>query len=78
MSSNSHLCASGELYNKNNKNKKGDSLFMEQNTFIEKYFTPRRHTDSVKWDGLQERFGDDNLLAMWVADMDFRSPESRH
>lgn len=49
---------------------------MEQNTFIEKYFTPRRHTDSVKWDGLQERFGDDNLLAMWVADMDFRSPDA--
>ncbi|AGH73056.1 pyridoxal phosphate-dependent aminotransferase [Edwardsiella piscicida] len=49
---------------------------MEQNTFIEKYFTPRRHTDSVKWDGLQEKFGDDDLLAMWVADMDYRSPDA--
>ncbi|AOV97588.1 aminotransferase [Edwardsiella hoshinae] len=49
---------------------------MERNTFIEKYFTPRRHTDSVKWDGLQEKFGDGDLLAMWVADMDFRSPDA--
>lgn len=47
---------------------------MEHDTFIEKYFMPRRHTDCVKWDGLQAKFGDDDLIAMWVADMDFRSP----
>jgi cystathionine beta-lyase len=36
---------------------------------------PRRHTDSVKFDDLETRFGRADLLPMWVADMDFRAPE---
>lgn len=35
---------------------------------------PRRGTDSVKWDGVKELWGRDDLLPMWVADMDFRTP----
>jgi cystathionine beta-lyase len=37
----------------------------------------RRNTDSLKWDGMKERFGPipDDTLPMWVADMDFLSPE---
>lgn len=35
----------------------------------------RRGTASVKWDGVETRFGDADVLPMWVADMDFRSPE---
>lgn len=31
---------------------------------------PRRGTDSIKW-----RFFDEDVLPLWVADMDFRSPE---
>jgi cystathionine beta-lyase len=31
---------------------------------------PRRSTDSVKWN-----YYDENVLPLWVADMDFRSPE---
>ncbi|HAZ21328.1 MAG TPA: cystathionine beta-lyase, partial [Firmicutes bacterium] len=31
----------------------------------------RYHTDSVKWDGAASVFGSDDLLPMWVADMDF-------
>ena len=34
----------------------------------------RRHTGSVKWDGMKNAFGRDDLTAMWVADMDFRTP----
>lgn len=34
----------------------------------------RHHTDSVKWDALEGHFGDKNLISMWVADMDFRTP----
>lgn len=33
-------------------------------------FTERKGTDCAKWDGLQETFGADDLLALWVADMD--------
>lgn len=34
----------------------------------------RRGTDSVKWDGVKKVWGRDDLLPMWVADMDFRTP----
>lgn len=36
-------------------------------------YVDRRGTDSVKWDGLIGSFGDPELLAMWVADMDFET-----
>ncbi|MCK0471242.1 MalY/PatB family protein [Halalkalibacter sp. APA_J-10(15)] len=35
----------------------------------------RRGTDSMKWDMTKQRFGGDNLLPLWVADMDFRAPQ---
>lgn len=38
-------------------------------------FVDRRNTDCNKWDNLQAMFGEDDLQAMWVADMDFRVPE---
>lgn len=34
----------------------------------------RRGTESVKYDAVQKRWGRDDLLPMWVADMDFRTP----
>lgn len=34
----------------------------------------RRGTDSVKWDGVKNVWGRDDLIPMWVADMDFRTP----
>jgi cystathionine beta-lyase len=34
----------------------------------------RLNTNSIKYDGLQQFFGSDDLLPMWVADMDFRTP----
>ena len=36
---------------------------------------PRKGTNCVKHDALQHFFGTDDLLPMWVADMDFRSPD---
>ena len=33
----------------------------------------RRGTDSVKWDGVKSVWGRDDLLPMWVADMDFET-----
>ncbi|MCR5191881.1 MAG: pyridoxal phosphate-dependent aminotransferase [Bacteroidales bacterium] len=35
----------------------------------------RRGSDCVKYDLLKALYGDDDLLPMWVADMDFRSPD---
>lgn len=35
---------------------------------------PRKNTNCVKHDALTQFFGSDDLLPMWVADMDFRSP----
>lgn len=34
----------------------------------------RSNTASLKWDFTEQRFGEKNLLPMWVADMDFASP----
>ena len=35
---------------------------------------PRRHTNSLKYDFAKERGKPDDLLPMWVADMDFQAP----
>ena len=38
-------------------------------------YTDRKHTNCEKWDGLIDIYGQDDLLAMWVADMDFQVPD---
>lgn len=38
-------------------------------------YKDRPGTDCSKWDGCEEKFGDKNLLPLWVADMDFEAPE---
>lgn len=35
-------------------------------------YTERKGTGCIKWDGLEQTFGADGLLPLWVADMDFR------
>ena len=35
----------------------------------------RKGTDCVKYDAVKELWGRDDLLPMWVADMDFRTPD---
>ena len=39
-------------------------------------FVDRRGTDCGKWDDLTPKFGEEGLIAMWVADMDFKVPQS--
>ncbi|MDQ0189340.1 PatB family C-S lyase [Alicyclobacillus cycloheptanicus] len=36
----------------------------------------REHSASAKWDGRKGKFGTEDVLPMWVADMDFASPPS--
>ena len=38
-------------------------------------YVDRKNTNCEKWDGLIDMYGQDNLLSMWVADMDFQVPE---
>ena len=35
---------------------------------------PRKHTDCLKYDNVKEMFGTEEVLPMWIADMDFRTP----
>lgn len=49
---------------------------MDIKEFCKRYAVPDRHnTNSFKWDLLKEKFGDEDLIPMWVADMDFKAPE---
>jgi len=49
---------------------------LDKETFIRQYSVERKQTDSLKWDALEERFGDSELLPAWVADMEFSVPET--
>lgn len=46
---------------------------MTKQEFLQTYLVERCGTDCSKWDGLKEKFGEENLLAMWVADMEFKT-----
>ncbi|MBG0858728.1 MAG: cystathionine beta-lyase, partial [Bacteroidales bacterium] len=35
----------------------------------------REGTDCIKWDLRKDVFGNINVIPMWVADMDFRTPD---
>lgn len=43
--------------------------------FCQQYYTDRLGTYCKKWDGLEIKFGQSDLLSMWVADMDFKTPQ---
>lgn len=45
---------------------------MDKATFIDRYYTERKGTDSLKWDLVDQHFKGENLLPLWVADMDFK------
>ena len=38
-------------------------------------YKDRKNTNSTKWDDCKEKFGKEDLLPLWVADMDFEVPE---
>jgi cystathionine beta-lyase len=48
-----------------------DSKIYDFDQVIERY-----HTNSIKWDFNQRTFGREDILPMWVADMDFSAPEA--
>jgi len=48
---------------------------MDVKDFCSKYYVDRMGTASLKWDALDVRFGDPDLISMWVADMEFKTPE---
>lgn len=43
--------------------------------FTEKYYIDRRGSHSRKWDGEHLKFSRTDLLPLWVADMDFMTPQ---
>lgn len=49
---------------------------MAIDAFVDRYQKERRNTESLKWDALEERFEDADLLPLWVADMEFQTPET--
>ncbi|MGB4588979.1 MAG: MalY/PatB family protein [Clostridiaceae bacterium] len=49
---------------------------MNAKEFTERYLVSRTETNSLKWDALDVRFGNPDLTAMWVADMEFKTPEA--
>ena len=49
---------------------------MKREEFIEKYAVERKNTRSLKWDFLEQCFGNADLIPMWVADMDFKTCEA--
>ena len=50
---------------------------MDKQTFLSRYLVDRRGTDSYKWDGmLEEKSGSRDLTSMWIADMEFKTPEA--
>lgn len=46
---------------------------MDKREFLQKYLVDRHGTNCSKWDGLKEKFGESDLTAMWVADMEFKT-----
>lgn len=49
---------------------------MTKEDFIKKYYVNRNGTNSLKWDGMKDIFGQENLFPVWVADMDFKLPDN--
>ena len=48
---------------------------MNKQEFLETYIADRHNTNCSKWDGLKEKFGEADLLPVWVADMEFKTCE---
>lgn len=49
---------------------------MNKDEFLAKYAVERRNTNSVKWDGMEVEFGSADFYPLWIADTEFKLPES--
>ena len=47
---------------------------MKAKDFVEQFAVDRKNTHAVKWDGMTAKFGNNDLLPMWVADTEFKVP----
>ena len=47
---------------------------MANNGFDTAHFPERRGSRSVKWDTMATKYGREDLIPLWVADMDYPSP----
>ncbi|MFT8338292.1 MalY/PatB family protein [Schleiferilactobacillus harbinensis] len=50
-------------------------LTPENKAFIKTHLVDRHHTNTLKWDALDDRFGNPDLLPLWVADMEFKTAQ---
>lgn len=48
---------------------------MQKEKFLKEYLIERKGTYSLKWDALDKRFGNADLISMWVADMEIKAPK---
>jgi aspartate aminotransferase len=48
---------------------------VEKEKFLKEYLVERKGTNSLKWDALDVRFGNPDLISMWVADMEIKTPK---
>lgn len=48
---------------------------MNKELFLKENCPDRHGTNCSKWDILQSKYGESDLVSMWVADMDFKAPE---
>lgn len=49
---------------------------MNKELFLKENCPDRHNTSCSKWDILPTKFGETDLVSMWVADMDFKVPEA--
>lgn len=50
---------------------------MTNEEFVTRYLVDRHNTDCNKWDAeLEEKYGTRDLISMWIADMEFRTPDA--
>ena len=49
---------------------------MKKEEFLRTYLVDRHNTWCSKWDGLEGKFGDPDLIGMWIADMEFKTPKA--
>ena len=50
---------------------------MKKEDFLRRYTVDRHNTDCNKWDAeLENKFGSRDLISMWIADMEFSTPEA--
>ncbi len=49
---------------------------MDAKEFVERYYVDRKDSDCYKWDVVESKFGSRDVMPLWVADADFKTPES--